>query len=96
MPKLRDVNKDRDPYALDMLAAVLDGHDASRFAKNLVRGQQYIGAGAENGRDTHSQQFGVVPGRYNAAADHADIFRTRLFQTINNLGHQGFMPCGLR
>lgn len=48
MPKLRDVQKDRDPYALDVLAAVLDGHDASRFAMNLVRGSrvaQSVGAG---------------------------------------------------
>ena len=48
MPKLRDVLKDRDPYALDVLAAVLDGHDASRFARNLVRGSrvaQSVGAG---------------------------------------------------
>ncbi|MDZ4253656.1 MAG: pitrilysin family protein [Sulfuritalea sp.] len=47
-PKLRDVQKDRDPYALEVLAAVLDGHDASRFAKNLVRGSkiaQSAGAG---------------------------------------------------
>ena len=47
-PRLRDVQKDRDPYALEMLAAVLDGHDASRFAKNLVRGSkiaQSAGAG---------------------------------------------------
>ncbi len=47
-PKLRDVNKDRDPYALDVLAAVLDGHDASRLARNLVRGSrvaQSAGAG---------------------------------------------------
>ncbi|MCK9380193.1 MAG: insulinase family protein [Sulfuritalea sp.] len=39
-PKLRDVQKDRDPYALDVLATVLDGHDASRFARNLVRGSR--------------------------------------------------------
>jgi zinc protease len=48
MPKLRDVRKDREPYALEMLAAVLDGHDASRFARNLVRGSriaQSAGAG---------------------------------------------------
>ena len=47
-PKLRDVNKDRDPYALEVLAAVLDGHDASRFSTNLVRGSriaQSAGAG---------------------------------------------------
>ncbi|MDP2822390.1 MAG: pitrilysin family protein [Sulfuritalea sp.] len=47
-PKLRDVRNDRDPYALEVLAAVLDGHDASRFSKNLVRGAkvaQSAGAG---------------------------------------------------
>ena len=47
-PKLRDVRNDRDPYALEVLAAVLDGHDASRFSKNLVRGSrvaQSAGAG---------------------------------------------------
>lgn len=48
VPKLKDIDKDRDPYALQMLAAVLDGHEASRLAKNLVRGQkiaQSAGAG---------------------------------------------------
>ena len=47
-PKLRDARNDRDPYALEVLAAVLDGHDASRFSKNLVRGSrvaQSAGAG---------------------------------------------------
>ncbi|HMX16872.1 MAG TPA: pitrilysin family protein [Rhodocyclaceae bacterium] len=48
MPKLHDADTDRDPYALEVLAAVLDGHDAARFARNLVRGQklaQSAGAG---------------------------------------------------
>jgi zinc protease len=36
-PVLRDVDKDSDPYALEMLSAVLDGHDAARFNKKLVR-----------------------------------------------------------
>jgi predicted Zn-dependent peptidase len=36
-PILRDVDKDSDPYALEMLAAILDGHDAARFNKKLVR-----------------------------------------------------------
>ena len=47
-PKLRDVRNDREPYALEVLASVLDGHDASRFARNLVRGSriaQSAGAG---------------------------------------------------
>ena len=36
-PVLRDIDKDSDPYALEMLAAILDGHDAARFNKKLVR-----------------------------------------------------------
>ena len=36
-PVLRDIDKDVDPYALQMLAAILDGHDAARFNKKLVR-----------------------------------------------------------
>ena len=36
-PVLRDVEKDSEPYALDMLTAILDGHDAARFNKKLVR-----------------------------------------------------------
>ncbi len=36
-PVLRDIEKDSDPYALEMLASILDGHDAARFNKKLVR-----------------------------------------------------------
>ncbi|MBL8428833.1 MAG: insulinase family protein [Dechloromonas sp.] len=36
-PILRDIEKDSDPYALEMLASILDGHDAARFNKKLVR-----------------------------------------------------------
>ena len=39
-PVIRDVNKDRDPYALQMLGAILDGYDAARFGKRLVREQK--------------------------------------------------------
>lgn len=48
VPRLSDVHKDRDPYALEVLAAILDGNDTSRLAKNLVRGAriaQSAGAG---------------------------------------------------
>jgi len=40
VPRLKDVEHDREPYALEMLAALLDGHDASRLSKHLVRGQK--------------------------------------------------------
>lgn len=47
VPVLRDVENDVDPYALEMLAAVLDGHDAARFSRRLVREQRLaVSAGA--------------------------------------------------
>lgn len=36
-PVLRDIDQDSEPYALDMLSAILDGHDAARLIKKLVR-----------------------------------------------------------
>lgn len=51
VPRLHDAHKDRDPYALEVLAAILDGNDASRLAKNLVRGMriaQSAGAGYDD------------------------------------------------
>lgn len=40
VPVIRDVERDVDPYALEMLSAVLDGHEAARFSKHLVRQQR--------------------------------------------------------
>ena len=40
VPKLKDLDKDRESYSLEMLAGVLDGHGAARFAKRLVRETQ--------------------------------------------------------
>ncbi len=37
MPKLLDVEKDDDPFALEVLAAVLDGYDNARLPAKLVR-----------------------------------------------------------
>ena len=51
VPKLTDVERDREPYALEILDALLDGDDAARFPKNLVRGQkiaQSAGAGYDS------------------------------------------------
>ena len=37
VPRLRDVEKDVDPYALEVLSAVLNGYDNSRLPRELVR-----------------------------------------------------------
>lgn len=39
VPVLRDVDNDWEPYALSVLSAVLDGHDAARLPRALVREQ---------------------------------------------------------
>jgi zinc protease len=48
VPKLHDVDKDREIFALEVLAGVLDGTDSARLQKSLVRAQkiaQSAGAG---------------------------------------------------
>jgi zinc protease len=37
VPGIRDVEKDVDPFALDVLSSILDGHDAARFTRRLVK-----------------------------------------------------------
>ena len=39
-PRLNDPRKDVDPYALEMLAQILDGHEGARLPTALVREQQ--------------------------------------------------------
>jgi zinc protease len=47
VPVLRDAPEDEDAYALWVLAAALDGSDAARLQRELVRGQQLaVSAGA--------------------------------------------------
>ncbi|KWR90038.1 M16 family metallopeptidase [Cupriavidus sp. IDO] len=40
VPRLRDVEKDADPYALEVLSAVLNGYDNARMTRELVREQR--------------------------------------------------------
>ena len=50
-PTLKDVEKDADSYALDVLAAVLDGYDNARLSAQLVRTAKIandVGAGYDN------------------------------------------------
>ncbi|HEY4370706.1 MAG TPA: pitrilysin family protein [Burkholderiales bacterium] len=40
VPKLANVEADTDPYALEVLAAILDGYDGARITKDLIRDQR--------------------------------------------------------
>ncbi len=50
VPKLRDLETDRDPLALEVLSALLDGNEAARFPQRLVRGAK-IAQSASAGYD---------------------------------------------
>jgi zinc protease len=50
VPKLRDPEKDWEPYALEVLEGVLSGHGAARLPASLVRGSR-IAASAGAGYD---------------------------------------------
>ena len=58
-PILRDVEQDSEPYALEMLAAVLDGHDAARFNKKLVR-EDKVALGVDFGYDGTARGPGMI------------------------------------
>jgi zinc protease len=49
-PALRDPKQDWEPYALEMLAGVLDGNESARLNKHLVREQQ-VASGADANYD---------------------------------------------
>ena len=49
-PALRDPKQDWQPYALEMLAGVLDGNESARLNKHLVREQQ-VASGADASYD---------------------------------------------
>jgi zinc protease len=63
VPVLRDLHREREPYALEMLAAVLDGHEAARFSRNLVRGSKIaVSAGAGYDATVRGEALFVVSG----------------------------------
>jgi zinc protease len=51
VPKIQDVAQDWEPYALDVLDAILDGHEAARLTRSLVRDSRIatsVGAGYDS------------------------------------------------
>jgi zinc protease len=77
-PKIENMESaDRVPYALEMLAAVLDGHDAARLSRHLVREQRIaasVGASYDNlsrGPALFSLYASPLPGQTQAALEAA-------------------------
>ena len=82
VPKLKEVDKDVDPYALQVLAAVLDGHDAARFSRTLVRETrvaQSAGAGYDATLRGESQFYlDGQPGEGRSVAELESALRAEL------------------
>jgi zinc protease len=85
-PALRDAERDWEPYALEMLAAVLDGSDAARLRRSLVR-EQRIASAADAGYDGIARGPGFfyltatpVPGK--SAADVEQGLRREMAKII--------------
>jgi zinc protease len=63
VPVLRDLHKEREPYALEMLAGVLDGHEAARLARHLVRGSKVaVSAGAGYDATVRGEALFIISG----------------------------------
>ena len=73
-PALRDADKDWEPYALEMLAGVLDGNDSARLNKALVRESQ-VASSAGAGYDSIARGPGMftVEGTPSEGKSMADL-----------------------
>jgi zinc protease len=85
-PPLRDAERDWEPYALDMLAAVLDGNEAARLNRTLVRGDRVAnsaGAGYDGLARGPGQFYLIaVPTRERSAADVEAALRREMKKII--------------
>ncbi|MDO8414230.1 MAG: pitrilysin family protein, partial [Gallionellaceae bacterium] len=73
-PTLRDPEKDWQPYALEVLAGVLDGNDSARLNKTLVREQQLassVGAGYDS--TARGPSMFILDGTPSAGKSVADL-----------------------
>jgi zinc protease len=88
-PALRDIDKEREPYALEVLAAVLDGHDGARFARNLVRGSRIaVSAGAGYDATVRGEALFVVSGTPTEGRTVAEL-ETALREEIARVAREG-------
>jgi zinc protease len=84
-PVLKTAVKDWEPYALEVLASILDGGDSSRLTRDLVRGSQ-IATSAGAGYDLYERQEalflfdGTPAGEYSV-----DELQQALLQQIQRL-----------
>ncbi|HAJ91714.1 MAG TPA: peptidase M16, partial [Gammaproteobacteria bacterium] len=84
-PVLRTAEDDWEPYALEVLANILDGGDSARLTRELVRGSQ-IATSAGAGYDLYDRQAGLFLLDGTPAGEHsiAEV-QQALFEQVQRL-----------
>jgi zinc protease len=88
VPVIRDIENDNAPYALEMLSAILVGHDAARFTTNLVR-KRRLAASASAGYEAIARGPGLfyLQGTPNEGKTRAELeagFREEIEEIAEN------------
>ncbi|MCP4698129.1 MAG: insulinase family protein [Gammaproteobacteria bacterium] len=88
-PVLKTATNEWEPYALEVLAEVLDGDDSARLTKHLVRGQE-IAASVGAGYDLYSRLtdlfvFSGVPAGDHSVSDLETALREQIKQAQETL-----------
>ena len=86
-PALRDPERDWEPYALEMLAAVLDGNEAARLNRSLVR-EARIAASADASYDSIARgpgffYLGATPTPGRSAQEVEQALRREMVKIID-------------
>jgi zinc protease len=86
-PPLREPERDWEPYALKMLAAVLSGDDAARLNRNLVR-EQRLASGADASFDGIARGpdfffLSAIPSEGRSAAEVEQGLRSEMAKIID-------------
>jgi len=85
VPVLKTASVDWEPYALEVLASILDGGDSSRLTTDLVRGSQ-VATSAGASYDLYERQEGLFLLDGTPAGDHdIEALRQALLQQVRRL-----------
>jgi len=91
-PVLASAGEDWEPYALEVLANILDGGDSARLTRELVRGSQ-VATSAGAGYDLYARQAGLFLLDGTPAGEHSikDV-QDALFVQIQQLKEEPVTP----
>lgn len=88
-PRLVDFDTDREPYALEVLSTLLDGNDAARLPKRLVRGEKIAqSAGSDYNATLRGEAKFVLAGQ-PAAGKTVTELETALRAEIKRIQDEG-------